>query len=213
VRFNPDSAVVDGMQKEFEKIYKNNFWQYGSGYGSLPRNTVGYRELLQNFMRDHDIKSVVDVGCGDWQFSRLMNWTGIDYLGIDIAEQVVKTDSERFAKPPHLRFQVGSATEVLPTAELLIIREVLQHLPFVAIRKFLHNNALSGRYRYALITNEKNHKGEVNLDARPNGQVNARGLDLSAAPFNLPNLQVVYTHLEIETVLYDRNTAEAGASV
>ena len=32
----------------------------------------------------------VDVGCGDWQFSRLIDWSGIDRRGIDVSWALIK---------------------------------------------------------------------------------------------------------------------------
>jgi hypothetical protein len=57
------------MATEFRTIYRRRIWQVGSGHGSRVKNTVEYRALLESFLREHRIRSVVDVGCGDWQFS------------------------------------------------------------------------------------------------------------------------------------------------
>ena len=57
------------MRERFEQIYATNEWHYGSGEGSLPANTVGYRRFLQGFLRNHAITTVTDYGCGDWQVS------------------------------------------------------------------------------------------------------------------------------------------------
>ncbi len=49
----------------FDEIYNKNIWGFGSGHGSLPSVTKGYRKFLENFIKDNNIKSVVDYGCGD----------------------------------------------------------------------------------------------------------------------------------------------------
>lgn len=96
--------------------------------------------------------SVVDAGCGDWDFSRLIDWGGARYLGIDISNVVIerlKTHrSDRF------EFQMGDITEDLPPADLLICKDVLQHLPIELVNKFIRNNLKKGKYRWALITND-----------------------------------------------------------
>jgi len=58
------------MQERFERIYADNEWQYGSGEGSLPIHTKGYIAFIESFVANHEVKSVVDLGCGDWQFGR-----------------------------------------------------------------------------------------------------------------------------------------------
>ncbi|MBI4414995.1 MAG: SAM-dependent methyltransferase, partial [Candidatus Kerfeldbacteria bacterium] len=56
------------MQPIFEKIYKDKVWYKGSGSGSLPENTTTYRDFLQKYIKQNNIKSILDLGCGDWQF-------------------------------------------------------------------------------------------------------------------------------------------------
>src|SRR5690242_14927069 len=77
----------------FTEIYDKNIWG-GSGGGSDPENTVEYRRRLQKFLKDYNIKSVVDYGCGDWAFSHLMDWTGIDYKGVDVVESVIRKNNK-----------------------------------------------------------------------------------------------------------------------
>jgi SAM-dependent methyltransferase len=200
VRLRVKHTSVKRMEKTFETIYEDNDWEFGSGYGSLPQNTIGYRKFLQEFLEEHHIHSVVDVGCGDWQISRLMNWSAVNYLGIDIAKNIIEHDRRKYEETG-VRFQQGSLTDELAVADLLIVREVLQHLPLDVIFRFLERNVFTGRFGYVLATNEMLKPGEVNADAKVNGQVPARGLNLSAAPFHVQGLEEVYRHGEVQTVL------------
>src|SRR5438045_1098621 len=70
----------------FNDIYRRDLWQGGSGAGSREELTRDYRAMLQQFLGSNAVTSVVDVGCGDWQFSRHMNWGGIDYTGTDASD-------------------------------------------------------------------------------------------------------------------------------
>jgi len=36
--------------------------------------TGPYRTSLEDFIRANGVRSVLDYGCGDWQFSRLIDW-------------------------------------------------------------------------------------------------------------------------------------------
>jgi hypothetical protein len=40
-------------------------------------------EFLQKFLGQNKVQSLVDLGCGDWQFSQHHNLAGFSYLGID----------------------------------------------------------------------------------------------------------------------------------
>ena len=49
----------------FTEIYLHNHWEAGSGIGSMVEHVRPYVDMLQAFIRNNAIKSVVDVGCGD----------------------------------------------------------------------------------------------------------------------------------------------------
>src|SRR5262245_12747243 len=61
-----------------------------SGSGSTLEITREYRSYVEDFMKKHTVKSVVDAGCGDWSFSSAINWGDASYLGIDIASDVIE---------------------------------------------------------------------------------------------------------------------------
>ena len=82
VRRHDYRSKMNELETQFEEIYLKNKWLYGSGEGSLPEHTRGYVAVLQKFLREHCITTVVDMGCGDWQFSKLMDWSGITTMGL-----------------------------------------------------------------------------------------------------------------------------------
>jgi SAM-dependent methyltransferase len=166
----------------FDGIYRGDLWQGGSGAGSREDATRDYRAFLQDFMRRETITSVVDLGCGDWQFSRHMDWRGIDYTGMDVS-QVVLEATRNFAAPG-IRFeQANAVTDALPAADLLIAKDVLQHWSNADILAFLPKLK---KYRVALITGSfpQYALGHVNRDM-PAG-ANFLPIDPGKPPFNLP---------------------------
>lgn len=183
-------------QEVFTSIYRNKIWgenQEGCGYsgpGSCLDQTVKYREFLQKFLSDHQIKSVVDMGCGDWTFSRAIDWTGVEYKGFDVADEIVKKNIQLYGSSS-IKFEVADGTQqnALPAADLLICKEVLQHLPFSDIENFIKN---LDKYKYCLITNDVNPTGETttNYDVERGGY---RCLDLTAPPFCL-EAEIVLTY-------------------
>jgi SAM-dependent methyltransferase len=177
----------------FSTIYDSSVWgkndsgQGYSGTGSTMNATVVYRAFLQDFMKNHAVKSVVDAGCGDWEFSRLIDWKGIDYKGCDIVPSVIERDKRKY-KAPHVSFFVADIVEDdLPAADLLLCKNVLQHLPNRDVSRFL--SRLS-KYRHVLLTDgidgrtltSDNHDIVV-------GQY--RPLDVTAPPFNVQAKKVL----------------------
>ena len=89
----------------FTNIYDNNIWGEGSGGGSSIESTVLYREYLQKFLKEKNISSVIDYGCGDWQSSHLINFDGIEYLGIDCVDSVIDNNTIKYSKD-NIKFKV-----------------------------------------------------------------------------------------------------------
>lgn len=182
---------MDVMDR-FSQIYANNEWKHGSGEGSLEFNTRSYRAFLQGFLAQRRIRSVVDAGCGDWQFSRLMDWRGVQYRGFDVVPAVIAANA-RYAAPGRDFTLYSGDPQELPSADLLIVKDVLQHLPDEHIHRFL---AILPRYTWALLTNCINPRGETRNGDIAAGE--ARYLDLRLPPFNL-DATVVHTFERHET--------------
>jgi SAM-dependent methyltransferase len=182
--------VVDrqpSLTRIFNRIYAEGTWAKDgtgkgtSGSGSTLEITQEYRAYVEDFIKRHAVTSVVDAGCGDWGFSSAMDWGDASYLGIDIASDVIEAVRKKHEKGK-IRFQIGDITDELPAADLLISKDVLQHLSNKLIHKFIKNNLRKGKYKWVILTN--NRSGE-NQDI-PTGDY--RAIDLAAPPFEVKGL-------------------------
>ncbi|WP_266030444.1 class I SAM-dependent methyltransferase [Brucella intermedia] len=180
------------MREKFEQIYETDAWHGGSGPGSFPVHTKGYVRFLEQFLRNERIQSVVDLGCGDWQFSRFIDWNGARYDGFDLVRSVVDRNNNAFGTAK-INFHVAQDDPVsLPSADLLIAKDVLQHWSDRAILDFLPHLQ---KYKFALITNCINPNGPTtHQDAGDGG---FRYLDLRQPPYNL-KADHVYTFTNFE---------------
>jgi SAM-dependent methyltransferase len=171
----------------FDDIYKSNRWGFGSGHGSLPSVTKSYRKFLEDFIKENNIKSVVDYGCGDWQFSRLIDWGDAAYTGLDIVPSVVEQNTKLYGNKKVSFKAINPGTTNLPKADLLITKDVLQHLSEDEIQAFLR--AALPKFKYALITNCILPTEDINKQIA-NGEF--RPLDLRSKPFGV-SASVVHT--------------------
>jgi SAM-dependent methyltransferase len=177
----PSNAYV------FADIYKRGEWgkdesgHGNSGTGSDPEIAKPYIEFLQSYLATHNIKSVVDLGCGDWRIGKSVNWDGIQYTGIDVVDSVVQANIEKFSAP-NITFIVADGTNIeLPSADLLICKEVLQHLPFQDIHQIV---AQFGKFKHCIVVNDVDPATLTceNVDI-PRGH--CRSLDLTKPPFSV----------------------------
>ena len=180
-----DEAGV--LRAAFEAIYREDRWSNGSGPGSRPANTIEYRAFVERFMEANGVCSVTDLGCGDWQFSGLIDWSGVAYTGLDVVPSVVEANAARHGGAG-VRFGVLGSLADLPGGDLLLAKEVLQHLPNATVLAYLE--VIRSRYRFALLTNAIEPRDGANRDIVAGEW---RPLRLGEAPFRLAGA-VVFTY-------------------
>lgn len=173
----------------FSTIYEQSVWGQGSGLGSSPEVARPYMLFLQDFLTNNRIRSVVDLGCGDWQFSQHINWGDCLYTGIDVVPSVIEANQKRFGRPNRTFVCADPATDPsrVPSADLLLVKDVLQHLSNENAQKIL---TLTNQFKFSLITNAF---APTNDDCQ-NGDT--RPLDLREQPFNLRHAALVWAYAD-----------------
>jgi SAM-dependent methyltransferase len=165
----------------FGQIYLEDQWDGGSGIGSAPDATAPYRLLLADLLAADDVHTVLDVGCGDWQLGSLVDWSPVRYVGVDAVAHVIEDNRARFGDRGVDFRVVDARRDALPSADVLLVKDVLQHWSNADVEAFLRTNL--GRYRYCVLTNDvasTHWSGDVNQDVLLGEW---RTLDLEAAPF------------------------------
>jgi SAM-dependent methyltransferase len=180
-----DATVADSAAI-FEDIYRGDKWNGGSGPGSLPGVNRPYVRFLESFLRFNYVRSVVDLGCGDWQFSRGIDWGAAQYLGLDVVPHVLERNRRTYGAPS-VEFAPSPADPAhLPGADLLLVKDVFQHL---SNRKVMDCLAAFPKFKYVLVTNcIKKSRHLLNTDIPDGG---FRPLDLRLPPFRLPMATVL----------------------
>jgi 2-polyprenyl-3-methyl-5-hydroxy-6-metoxy-1,4-benzoquinol methylase len=182
-------------QSAFSKIYDSAYWgaEHLSGMGSTVEATAPVRAVIERVVKEFGIRSVTDVACGDmaWMpiaLDRLRDGGyPVDFTGCDIVPSLIEQHSARF---PELRFQqLDFVSEPIPSADLIICREALQHLPVEDILGALENFSASGA-RFLLTTIHLRRYGIRNHLSMKIGRCRDRNLMLP--PFDLPNPVVIY---------------------
>lgn len=192
------SAESDNHEKVFTTIYNTCVWgankegEGHSGGGSMLINCHEYMDYLQNFMKTHDIKTVVDAGCGDWEFSRHVNWDGIQYVGYDVVKHVIEKNQKKFSSS-NIAFAHGNlVTTDLPCADLLLCKHVLQHLRNEDILAFLPQLR---KFKYCILVNQVDPDtlSSNNEDIEIGG---GHKIDLNQPPFNIAGIKVLNYYID-----------------
>lgn len=153
----------------------------GSGHGSRPWATLPYRKYLSDFIRCNDVRSVVDYGCGDWEIGRRVDWQGATYTGVDVVPHLIERNQREFARPGVTFMVTPDEPTALPRADLLLCKDVLQHLPNSDVQEFLVN--VVPRFRMALIIDDApGTPDDTNTDTSAGGW---RRVDIRQPPFDV----------------------------
>ena len=106
----------------WEKRYASNG---NSGAGSYGRLAEFKASILNKFVYENDVKSVIEWGCGDGNQLTLADYP--NYLGLDISSTAITLCEGKFANDPSKSFKVLADAEDVK-AELSISLDVIYHL-------------------------------------------------------------------------------------
>ena len=197
------------MNKKFEKlstkqvfkeIYDNKIWtpendkkkhNYYSGFGSHKKSlTNNYIKAVNKFLTSFKLKpTIVELGCGDFKVSSLIVNKVKKFIAFDIHENLIKHNKKYYKKLKNVDFKVLDFTKNKPpSADICIVRCVLQHLSNKMIKNFLKN--INNKFKYLIITEHcpslKNYKANKDIISGPGIRLYKNsGVDLSKTPFNL----------------------------
>ena len=152
-----------------------------SGEGSDVLRTTHLREELGRLFQSLGIKTLLDIPCGDFNWMRKVDLTGIRCTGADVVEELVRGNSKLYTGLLGVDFQVlDITTDNLPQVDLILCRDCLVHFSFENVFKALENVCWSGSVFLLTTTFPATHKNVDIITGK------WRTLNLEIPPFNLP---------------------------
>ena len=128
--------------------------QGNSGAGSYGRLAEFKAEVLNRFVQEKNIKTVIEFGCGDGNQLSLARYP--HYLGVDVSSTAVSLCRQRFATAKELKFLTlsdyldkGSGNG--QTAELCMSLDVIYHLVEDSIFEKYMTTLFDASTRYVVI--------------------------------------------------------------
>jgi hypothetical protein len=140
------------MENIFEEIIKNKIWDRRSvcGPGSSLKYTEGIRNILPVFLKKYNIQSILDAPCGDYGWMNLVDLEGIKYIGGDIVGSMIEENQKKY---PNVSFiKIDLTVDMLPSCDLLFVRDCLLHLSNSDIKKVFFNICRSD-IKYVMMSN------------------------------------------------------------
>lgn len=157
---------MSNCKEVFTEIYRTKKWGDGSGGGSTPDAARPYCVFVSFYLAHLGIVEwektpcVLDIGCGDGVVAQGIDFTNWRYIGVDAAQGI------------------DALTDPLPDADLVLCKEVLQHLSNAQVQLLLER---TDHYKRRLFTSMTGPG--VNVDIQTG---DSRPVDLTLPPFNRP---------------------------
>ena len=153
------------MEQIFTNVYETKLWgdnansEYNgsSGGGSdIDYNKDHYIPFLKHFIVEHNIKNVVDLGCGDFRCGKLIyDDLDVTYTGYDTYKKVIDYNSQTQPSPKYsfIHLDFCNNKESIIKGELCILKDVIQHWSLDNIYTFLDYLVEQKLFKYILLCN------------------------------------------------------------
>lgn len=192
----------------FTEIYEKEKWgktdheDFKGSPGKLSEvdYSIGsYIPFMKRFLQVNNIKRVVDIGCGNFEWAAPIyeDFPGIHYHGIEAYGDLVKHNQHLFPGKTFTHLDALHQKEKLPTADLCILKDVLQHWSNQDIYTFLDYLVKTKKFKIILIVNCCRQVKD-DTDIATGG---FRELDAGHLPLKKYNIQKIYNYITKEVSL------------
>tara|TARA_A200000113_G_scaffold222958_1_gene237566 strand:+ start:721 stop:1320 length:600 start_codon:yes stop_codon:yes gene_type:complete len=134
------------------KEYWNTRYVKGdnSGAGSYNNLATFKADVINTFIRDNSIRSIIDYGMGDGNQLKLLELNGLNYNGVDVSEYIVNNCRKEFTSS-NLTFSHCDEFDFNQTADLVLSCDVIYHLIEDDVYEVYMNNLFSMSDKYVVI--------------------------------------------------------------
>lgn len=144
------------LKRVFGKPFagSENYWiqryEHGgnSGPGSYNQLAEFKAKILNDFVKEHQISTVIEYGCGDGNQLKLANYPA--YIGFDVSPKAITLCKELFKEEQTKAFKMMGEYEG-ETADLTLSLDVIYHLVEDDVYLAYMNRLFSSSKRYVII--------------------------------------------------------------
>lgn len=192
---NSDASLPADRHKAFQALYEQRLlgeYETISGGGSTLMATRRIRRALAQLAEGGFFHSLLDIGCGDFNWLGEVNLRGSRYTGVDCVAGLIDENRSRHSEP-HIAFEALDIVEsVPPRHDMVLCRDLFTHFPQMDIVAAFNNIRQSGA-RYLATTGMYPEMGKQKLREEARRKMNDnsgpgywRPVNLCRAPFYLP---------------------------
>jgi glycosyltransferase involved in cell wall biosynthesis len=170
-------------QHVFSEIHRRRGWGGGesaSGPGSSLERADAFKDELLCLLKEIKATSLLDAGCGDFNWMKELELDFARYIGIDVVWELIAENQKTYGKGLRMFDCLDMTKDELPKVDVILCRDSLVHLSLDDILAALENFRQSGSI-YLLTTTFTRLPANIDI---PTGEW--RPINLQMAPFNFP---------------------------
>lgn len=140
---------MNEMKNIFSDIYHRRAWgseESVSGPGSGLLRTSVFRDEIPILLKEIQVRSLLDAGCGDFNWMKELKVDLDKYIGIDIVPELVDTNQEKYGNQIRDFINLDITKDELPQTEAILCRDCLVHFSFedafATIRNFKRSKSV-----------------------------------------------------------------------
>lgn len=142
VKYTSREQAEQVMQDVFHSLYRRNPWgdpASVSGPGSGLNRTASFRDQIPVLLNELRAKSMLDAGCGDFNWMRMVDLKLEHYIGVDIFPELIAQNEEMFGDEVRSFLHSDVTRDELPSVDVVLCRDCLVHFSFADVRAALRN--------------------------------------------------------------------------
>lgn len=171
-------------KETFTQIFNTNHWEgleSISGRGSDKSVTDNLGKEITKILLNFEVKSILDLPCGDFKWMKDVDLNGAQYTGGDIVKKLIDHNKIQYKSKNATEFRIiDMIKDDLPYVDLILVRDCFVHLSFEHIYASL-KNIINSESKYILTTSFPLTK--LNFDIVTGDW---RTLNLCRKPFSFP---------------------------
>jgi uncharacterized protein (DUF3820 family) len=170
----------------FTDIYKHNKWgdpESISGPGSTLKETAHVRVELEDLFKKYEIRTIIDLPCGDFNWFKEIDYPFEHYIGCDIIDELIATNTKKYGSVTRHFKKIDCLNDQVDDADMILVRDLLIHFSADDILKFFGNLRRSN-IKYIITSHFLNLEKNQEIVT---GQ--GRLVNLTKPPFNFPEPQ------------------------
>lgn len=191
VLYCPKPKAKPSYEKIFSRMYVSN--NYGSSY--VPQE---YQALIQQYLLDPNIKTIISLGCAGWRHMAELNIPNdTQYICYDVVPQIIHEANDALNKDNIHFYYVESLEDFIVTkanGDLFITTDFLNFWQNKEIQKLIQD--ILPKFKYAMLTNT--YTKNKPISNKNVGLGVHRAINLLASPFDLPNTHIILEYDDLK---------------